>query len=126
MLKDQSTKSFMELYMINSIECLPDRSYTARFPWNQSQPSLPTNFLTCAHRTISLAHNLAETPPLLSKFNEILADQQHRGFIQQVHPPDNCTRYHFIAHLLSGKTAHQLPFALFMTAAAINQETKQV
>ena len=82
MPKDHSTKSFMELYMTNSIERLPNGSYSVCFPWKESHPALPTNFWTWAHQTRSLAHNLAKTPPLLSKYNEILADQQRYGFIE--------------------------------------------
>ena len=112
--------------MTNSIERLRDGSYSARFPWKETHPALPTNFWTCAHQTRSLASNLAKTPPLLSKSNEIRADQQRCGFIERVHPPDHCksaTTFHI---MLSGKTPQQLPFTLFMTAAAINQGTNQV
>ena len=83
---------------MNSIERLPDGSYSARFPWKDNHPALPTNFLTCVCRTRSLASNLAKTPHLLSKYNEILTDQERRGFIERVCPPADHTKGHYIPH----------------------------
>ena len=40
MPKEHSTKPFSELYMTNSIECLPNGSYSARFPWKECHPAL--------------------------------------------------------------------------------------
>ena len=111
MPKDHTTKSFMELYMTNSIERLPDGSYSARFPWKESHPALPTNFWTCARRTRSLARKLAKTP-LLSKYNEILADQQRRGFIERVHPPDHCKKCHYIPHHAVRKDSTTTPIRI--------------
>ena len=96
--KDDSAKSFLKLYTMNSIERLPDGSYSARFPWKDNHPALPTNFLTCVCRTRSLARNLAKTPHLLSKYNEILTDQERRGFIERVCPPVDHTKGHYIPH----------------------------
>ena len=53
--KDDSAKSFLKLYTMNSIERLPDGSYSAHFPWKENHPALPTNFLTCVCQTRSLA-----------------------------------------------------------------------
>ena len=96
--KDDSAKSFLELYTMNSIERLPDGSCSARFPWKDNHPALPTNFLTCVRRTRSLTRNLAKTPHLLSKYNEILTDQERRGFIERVCPPADHTKGHYIPH----------------------------
>ena len=82
--KDESTNSFLDPYITNSVERLNDSSYCARFPWKDSHPPLPTNFSTCAHRTRSLARKLALNPTLFTKYSDILADQEHRGFIEKV------------------------------------------
>ena len=50
------------------------------------------------HRTRSLARKLALNPSLLIKYNDILADQEHRGFIERVEDPANTTKYHYIPH----------------------------
>ena len=90
--KDDSAKSFSELYMMNNIKHLSNGSYSACFPWKDNHPALPTNFLTCVHRTRSLAHNLAKTPHLFSKYNKILTDQECHGFIEQIYPPADHTK----------------------------------
>ena len=66
MPKDHSTKLFMELYMTNSIECLPSLMETIVLVSHGRNPALPTNFLTCARWTRYLACNSARTPPLVS------------------------------------------------------------
>ena len=82
--KDELTNSFLDTYITNNVERLSDGSCSARFPWKDSHPPLPTNFSTYAHHTRALAHKLALTPPLLNKYSEILVGQEHRGFIERV------------------------------------------
>ena len=67
-------------------------------PGMTGHPPLPTNFSTCSHRTRALACKLALCPPLLNKYSEILADQEHRGFIERVQHIANPTRCHYIPH----------------------------
>ena len=42
-----SDKEFLQSYINSSIKRQPDGSYTARFPWKESYPPLPTNRKTC-------------------------------------------------------------------------------
>ena len=91
-------KGFRNTYVNSCVERLPDGSYKARFPWKESHPPLPTNYTTCSHRTRSLAHKLALTPTLLNKYTAILADQEHRGFIERVEHKTNPTSCHYIPH----------------------------
>lgn len=96
--KNVSPNSFLDSYIANSVKRLNDGSYCARFPWKDSHPPLPTNFSTCSHRTRSQARKLAQNPPLLSKYNDILTDQERRGFIERVTDPTSTTRCHYIPH----------------------------
>ncbi|XP_065894502.1 uncharacterized protein [Dysidea avara] len=65
--KDELTNSFLDTYITNNVERLSDGSYSARFPWKDSHPPLPTNFSTCAHRTRALARENAAA--LLREYN---------------------------------------------------------
>ena len=67
---EESNISFLETYITNNVERLSDGSYRACFPWKDNHSPLPTNFLTCAHRTRSLAHKLAMNPSLLTKYSK--------------------------------------------------------
>ena len=96
--KDESKNTFLDTYITNNVERVSDGSYCARFPWKDNHPPLPTNFSTCAYRTRSLAHKLALNPSLLTKYSDILADQEHRGFIERVQDPVSTTRCHYIPH----------------------------
>ena len=96
--RDESANTFLEQYITNSIEQLPDGSYSARFPWKDSHPSLPTNLSTCVHRTKALARKLAQTPALLSKYNKIIADQERRGFIERIDSATDSKHCHYIPH----------------------------
>ena len=90
--------TFLDTYINSSVDCLSDGSYRVRFPWKDSHPPLPTNYSTCSHRTRTLVPKLALTPSLLSKYSDILEDQERRGFIEQVQHMTNSTRYHYIPH----------------------------
>ena len=59
-------------------------------------PFLQTSWLA----SIKLDHwlDLAKTPHLFSKYNEILTDQERRGFIEWVYPPADHTKGHYIPH----------------------------
>ena len=75
----------------NNIEWLWDGSYRAHFAWKDNHPPLLTNFSTNAHRTTL-------NPSLLTKYNEILADQEHHGFIERIQDPISTAWCHYIPH----------------------------
>lgn len=125
--KDESMNSFLDSYITNSVEWLNDGSYCTRFPWKDSHLPLLTNFSTCAHHTRSLARKLALNPPLLTKYSDILADQEHRNFIEKVQDPVHITRYHYIPHHAVIKDSSTTTVCIvYMTAAATKQGTNQV
>ena len=107
--KDELPNNFLDSYITNSVKRLKDGSYCARFPWKDSHPPLPTNFSTCAHHTRSLAHKLALNPPLLTKYSDILTDQERRGFIERVTDPTSTSRCHYIPHHVVHKDSSTTP-----------------
>ncbi|XP_065890652.1 uncharacterized protein [Dysidea avara] len=107
--KDESPNNFLDSYITNSVERLNDGSYCARFPWKDSHPPLPTNFSTSAHRNRSLARKLALNPSLLTKYSDILTDQERRGFIERMTDPTSTTRCHYIPHHAVRKDSSTTP-----------------
>ena len=59
-----------------------------------------------------MARNLAKTPHLLSKYNEILTDQECRGFIERVYPPADHTKGHYIPHHAIRKESSTTPIRI--------------
>ena len=110
--KDDTANTFLKHYIKNNVKRLPNGSYSACFPWKDSHPALPTNFSMCARRTRSLTRKLGNTPPLLSKYHEILKEQEHRGFIEQVEHSSNTTRCHYIPHHAVKKDSQTTPIRI--------------
>jgi len=102
----------LESYITDNVECLKDGSYCVWFPWKDSHPPLPINFSTCAHHTRSLARKLALSPLLLTKYCDILTDQDIRGFIERVTDPTSTTRYHYIPHHAVRKESSTTPLRI--------------
>ena len=71
--------------MVNTELDSPERTATLQF-----------FYLFSPHQR--LARKLALSPPLLNKYSKILADQEHRGFIERVQLIANPTRCHYILH----------------------------
>ena len=85
-------------YQSTSITCDKDGAYIAAFPWKKDHHPLPTNYKTCERRTRLLARRLAQSPALLKTYGEIIADQEKRGFIEQLQPQQNGPNQHYIPH----------------------------
>ena len=77
-------KLFLQHYQNSSITRLPDGSYSAKFPWKEDYPALPSNYGHCAHRTGSLVRRLAQKPNLLGSYDDIITEYERRGFIERV------------------------------------------
>ena len=110
--RNDSVNTFLEYYIAHSVERLLDGSYSARFLWKESHPALPTNYSTCVRRTRALAHKLAQTPPLLTKYHEILTEQERRGFIEQIQNPTDHTKCHYIPHHAVRKDSQTTPIRI--------------
>ena len=76
--------SFLRSYQSNNIYQLPDGTYTAKFPWKDDKPHLPSNYNICKGRTNSLLTRLRQNPQLLKVYDNILMEQERRGFIERV------------------------------------------
>ena len=74
--------AFLHQYQTTSISQAKDGTYTARFPWKLDHPYLPSNFTVCERRIRSLIARLMESLALLHLYNEIILDQEKRGFIE--------------------------------------------
>ena len=113
----------MEHYIKTYILHQPNGSYTARLPWKEDHPPLPTNYFTCTRRLRTLPHKLKATPTLFATYSEILADQERRGFIkkvQQLTKTDNC---HYIPYHAIWKDSSTSPLwivYIIMIVAVIN------
>ena len=72
--------------------------YIARFPWKEDRPYLPTNFNICEKRTTTLIHKLKQTPEVLSIYDDIIKDQEKRGFIERVNDNGTTGKTHYLPH----------------------------
>ncbi|XP_052271430.1 uncharacterized protein LOC127872142 [Dreissena polymorpha] len=85
-------------YQTSSIEYENGR-YTAKLPWKQDHSPLPSNYDIVKARTESTLRRLRREPHLLQKYDEIIAEQERRGFIERI---DNDTpptgQLHYIPH----------------------------
>ena len=113
-------KKFMTEYQRTCITREADGSYTARFPWKPNHSPLPTNLTLCGGRTRALARRLAASPKLLTTYNNILKDQERRGFIEKINSPAVNSYCHYIPHHAVKKSHRQPQLESFMTAAAIS------
>ena len=109
--RDDSFKVFLEQYIAISIEQLPDGSYSAHFPWKESHQSLPSNLSTYVYRIKVLACTLAQFS-LLSKYQEIIADQEHCRFIEKVDSATHSKHCHYIPHHAARKNSSTTPLQI--------------
>ena len=63
-----------------------------------NHPTLPSNETIAKHRTQQLVKWLTLTPTLLKAYNQILAEQENRGFIERVDAVDDTFGTHYIPH----------------------------
>ena len=85
--------TFLHTYQQSSITQTPGGTYMARFPWKEDRPYLPTNISICK-RTTALVHKLKQTPELLNVYDNIIKDQEKRGFIERVHDDNTIENTH--------------------------------
>ena len=78
-----SSSVFLKSYQSRNISQLPDGTYTAKFPWKEDKRHLPSNYNTC-ERTKNLLTRLRQSPQLLKLYDNIIMDQECRGFIEKV------------------------------------------
>ena len=91
-------ESFLQHYQRSSITRMSDGSYSAKFPWKEDFPTLPSNYGSCARRTRAMVRRLAQTPSLLTSYGEIIKEHERRGFIERVDNVDSMDRAHYLPH----------------------------
>ena len=85
---------YLEEYQSSSITH-QDGKYYAKLPWKDNHPVLPTNE-EIAKRTII---RLKKDPTLLQVYNNIIREQERRGFIENVPDCDQpSSKIHYIPH----------------------------
>lgn len=74
--------------------------YTAKLPWKQDHPELPSNITVAKSRTENIVRRLSKEPTMLQKYTEIIEDQERRGFIEKVTDEDEKKGIivHYITH----------------------------
>ena len=96
--EEDSSQKFLKSYCASHIWRQDDGTYCAGFPWKESHPPLPDNFIVCQKRTRSLAYRLSQSPGLLQVYDKILKEQLDRGFIELVTEPNKKGAVHYIPH----------------------------
>jgi len=96
--KKNPDAEFLQQYMDNNITIQQNGTYSLQFPWKANHPTLPSNYAICAKRTRAMVHRLAKTPHLLKLYNNIIEDQENRGFIERVSNSSVSTSVHHIPH----------------------------
>ena len=89
---------FPQHFQSSSIIRMPDDSYSAKFPWKEDSPLLPSNYGNCARRTRAVVRRLAQTPYLLKSYGEIIEEHEKRGFIERVDNVTSLDRAHYLPH----------------------------
>ena len=79
----KNSDRFMDTYL-SSITRQENGSYVVRFPWKEDHAPLPSNYEVCKQRTRSLFHRLASTPDLMRTYDQIIKEQERRGFVERV------------------------------------------
>ena len=105
----ETDTGFLQQYQKSSISREPDGGYTAKFPWKYDHAPLPTNYAVCERRTRSLARRLKQVPELLEKYNNIIAEQERRGFIEKIHSSAFSKHTHYIPHHAVQKASSTTP-----------------
>ncbi|KAI9565078.1 hypothetical protein GHT06_008829 [Daphnia sinensis] len=70
-------------YQLQSISFCGNQ-YTARLPWKNNHPELPSNYLISQRRTRHTVKTLQKKPKLFLLYNQIIRDQLASNFIEKV------------------------------------------
>ena len=98
-LTDETVKdNMLKQYLTSCLTRDVDGAYIARFPWKSTHPVLPTNIAVAERRTRHLVKRLAMTPKLLQVYNQILTEQEARGFIERVDVTKDHSGTHYLPH----------------------------
>jgi hypothetical protein len=85
-------------YQQSAISREDDGSYTAKFPWKDKHPALPSNFSICQKRTRSTVQRLSRSLELLQTYGTIINDQLEKRFIEKIPDSTPTSNSHYIPH----------------------------
>ena len=98
--------------LINSLQSLKHLKVSTRFPWKEDKPYLPTNINICKKRTTTLIHKLKQTPEILNLYDNIIKDQEKRGFIERVNDDYIDDNTHYLPHRAVKKDSVTTPIRI--------------
>ncbi|XP_053406534.1 uncharacterized protein LOC123530253 [Mercenaria mercenaria] len=96
--EDNDISDYFKNYQQSCIE-FKDSRYSTKLPWKLEHPPLPTNYEVTKKRTENTIRRLQKNPYLLQKYDDIITEQERRGFIEKVitdTPPTG--QVHYIPH----------------------------
>ena len=112
----EPSTNFLIYYHSSNISWLPDGTYKAKFPWKDDALHLPSNYHTCKRRTKHLLIRLRQNPQLLKLYDNIIADQERRGFIERVNETLPLTTpelpVHYLSHCPIKKDSQTTPICI--------------
>jgi len=98
-LTDETAKdNILKHYLTSCLTRDDDGAYVARFPWKPTHPVLPTNITVAECRPRHLIKQLAKNPKQFQLYNQILTEQETRGFIERVDVSWDHSSTHYIPH----------------------------
>ena len=109
----------LEQYLTSSVTHNNYGAYVARFPWKPDHPTLPTNPAVTERRTRQLVKRLVKTPQLLQLYNQIITEQQARGFIERVELYNDNSTVHYIPHHAVEKNSPTTPIRIVFDCSCI-------
>ena len=110
--KDSTNAEELATHQKNSIT-RSEGKYSVQLPWELDHPYLPTNFDITLRRTQSTIRRLSREPELLKTYSSIIAEQEMRGFIEDVKDTDlESDRVHYIPHHLVKKDSSTIPIRI--------------
>ena len=104
--------TFLHTYQESSITQTPEGMYIARFPWKEDKPFLPSNINICKKRTTTSLQKLRQTPDLLNIYDNIIKDQEKRGFFKRVDENDTAVHIHYLSHRAVKKDSATTPICI--------------
>ncbi|XP_065911108.1 uncharacterized protein [Dysidea avara] len=110
--KQTVDSTFLRTYQQSSITQTPQGMYVARFPWKEDKPFYPQTSTICKKRTTALLQKLKQTPDLLNIYDNIIKDQEKRGFIERVNDNDTTENTHYLPHRAVKKDSATTPIRI--------------
>ena len=117
------TTAFLRHYQDASIT-LRDKGYNAKLPWKEDHPPLPTNFDITQRRTRSMVHHLAKDPQKLKMYNDVIVEQERRGFIERFACPEVTKgKCHYLPHHAAFKESATTPIRVVYDCSCRQSKT---